>query len=83
MVSLAGLLSGSGSGSSIGALANIFVEKPFLSKKQRSRSHFGEATICGFTKTAPAPLEEPLVRCPAKQALNVPFSYIPLACQRQ
>jgi len=47
---LAGLLSGSGSGSSRGALQNIFVKKPFVSKKQRSQSRFDESTICGFTK---------------------------------
>jgi len=35
---LAGLLSGSGSGSSRGALPNVFLEEPFFSKKQRSPS---------------------------------------------
>ena len=53
---LAGLLSGFGSGSSRGALPNVFLEEPFFSKKQRSRSRFGGAINCGFSKTAPAPL---------------------------
>jgi len=65
---LAGLLSGSGS--SRGALPNVFVEKSFLSKKQRSWSRFSEATNYGFSKMVLAPLEEPLVRSPAKQALR-------------
>ena len=54
-------LCGTGSSSSRGALPNVFLEKLFFSKKQRSRSRFDEATICGFTKTASAPLEEPIV----------------------
>jgi hypothetical protein len=63
---LAGLLTGSGSGSSRGALPNIFLEKPFLSKK-KSRSRFGEATN---SKTPLALLEEPCQTGPKKEFFN-------------
>jgi hypothetical protein len=56
---LVGLLFISGSGFSRGILSNVFIKKPFLSKKQRSRRCFGEATNYSFTKTALL-LEKPL-----------------------
>ena len=74
-VCLAELLSGSGSGSSRWVLSNVFLEEPFFSKKQRSRSHFGGATNCGSSKTALTPLEEPLRRSRAKHPLRRKGSY--------
>jgi len=68
-VRLAGLLSGSSSDSSRGALQNVFLEAPFFCKKQRSGCHFGEATSCGSSKTALAPPEEPLRRSRGKHPL--------------
>jgi hypothetical protein len=68
---LAGLLFGSGSDSSRGALPNVFLKEPFFNKKQRSWSHFGEATNCGSSKTALAPPEEPHRRSHAKHPLKV------------
>jgi len=68
-VRLAGLISGSNSGSSREDLPNVFLKEPFFYKKQRSRRHFGEATNCGSSKTALAPLKEPLRRSHAKHPL--------------
>jgi hypothetical protein len=43
-------------------------EEPFFNEKQRSRSHFGEATN---SKAALAPSDEPLRRSPAKHPLKI------------
>jgi hypothetical protein len=71
---LTGLLFGFSLGFSRGALPNVFLEKSFLNKKQRSRSRFGEATICGFTEMAPAPLKKLLLRSPAKQVNSMSYT---------
>jgi hypothetical protein len=65
----------SGSRSFRRVLPNMFLEKLFLSKKYRSRSCFDEAIICGFTKTAPLPLEEPFRRSCAKHPLKEIYQY--------
>jgi hypothetical protein len=64
---LAGLLPDSSSGSCKGALANVFLDEPFSVKYRGVRAILEES---GSSKTALAPLEEPLERSRAKHPLK-------------
>jgi hypothetical protein len=77
---LAGVLSGSGS--SRGALPNVFLDESFSIKSRGARAVLEKSQIMALFKTALAPLEEPLSRSRAKHPLKGHLSPLEIELKR-